>query len=625
MRITSKFILILLAACAFVFQNLQSTTLAVEEYEEELFDPSNRSAVYIREVEIVGNNLVDANFIREQIIQKDGEMFDRGGIASDLRNIYNTGFFTQKMRAVPVQLPDGSLKLRIVVEENPPITGFSIDGNSVVSTGEIMRILNPLKGKPQNILALDEAREQIQELYATKGYILARIVGISDDPDGFVNITIDEGVIEDVIVEGIGKTKDFIIRRNILLAPGTVYNENVTRADIMKLMGLQAFQDVRRDIEMNPQTGQYNVIITLEEQRTGRLSLGVGLDSSSGFFGSVGFGENNFRGLGQKLNLNIMAGTGVMMSDDSVLSRPNLQAELSFYEPYFRNPYDALAVRGFARNFGSHQVLLAIEERFGADVTLFRRFQNYRNLTGSLALGAEHVSLREGDFGKISNLYAAHGIDPSVREEQLTGGLFVKLTPGLTYDTRDTALNTRRGVLANVSLEEALSINTPRSYGKLSGGIRKFVPAGRKSTLVVSARGGGRLHGTMPEFAGFSLGGPYSVRGFNVAEVGTGSGFMMGSAEFRTPIPFVDRMTTNTFLQNIRLAAFLDAGKVFAPKSLADEIYNRPGQAITAGVGLRVFIPGLGPVNLDYGFPLTNTKGSRSTGFFTFGMGEMMQ
>ena len=42
------------------------------------------------------------------------------------------------------------------------------------------------------------------------------------------------------------------------------------------------------------------------------------------------------------------------------------------------------------------------------------------------------------------------------------------------------------------------------------------------------------------------------------------------------------------------------------------------------GVGLRVFIPGLGPINLDYGIPLTNTAGAdRKNGFFTFGMGEM--
>ena len=139
----------------------------------------------------------------------------------------------------------------------------------------------------------------------------------------------------------------------------------------------------------------------------------------------------------------------------------------------------------------------------------------------------------------------------------------------------------------------------------------------------MAARGGGKLHGDMPEFAAFALGGPYSIRGFNISEVGTGNGFMMGTAEFRTPIPFMDRLTTNTFLNNVRLAAFVDAGTIFGD-SLTNKLYDRPGYAITAGVGLRVFIPGLGPINLDYAIPFTNTGGKdRSNGFFTFGMGEM--
>ena len=58
--------------------------------------------------------------------------------------------------------------------------------------------------------------------------------------------------------------------------------------------------------------------------------MGVGIDSASGFFGSVGFGENNFRGLGQKLNLNLLAGTGILMHDSSIVEKANFQGELSF-------------------------------------------------------------------------------------------------------------------------------------------------------------------------------------------------------------------------------------------------------------------------------------------------------
>ena len=593
-----------------------------QETQEARTDTSDVEAVYIKQVEVYGNNLIETSYIKEQMTSKEGYIYDRKNISQDLNKIYKTGYFTQNIRAVPLRSEDGGIRLRIVVEENPAIKGFTIEGNNAVATNEIMNILSQYEGQPQNILSINVAIEQIQEMYSLKGYILARVTSVQDDPDGIVNIKIDEGVIEDIVVEGNYKTRDFIVKRNILLQPGTVYNENIMRDDILRLMGTQAFKDVKRDIEMNPNTGKYNVVISLDEQRTGKISLGVGVDSISGFFGSVGFSENNFRGLGQKLSLNFMAGTGILMNDSSIINRPNLQAELSFIEPHFKSENQSLGFRAFVRNFGSYQVPLSIEKRYGADVTLTRRFKAFKNLTGSISFGGESVDMEEGDEWKARQVFASRGIDYSRRAEQLDGGVYAKITPALTYDTRDTIVNTRRGVLARLSLEESIGFGTD-SFGKLHGVLKKFIPVGRKSTLVIAARGGGKLHGDMPEFAAYALGGPYSVRGFNISEVGTGTGFMMGTAEFRTPIPFMDRLTTNTFLNNIRVAVFMDAGKLFG-QTLTNELYDRPGYAITAGVGLRVFIPGLGPINLDYGIPFTNTGGKdRSNGFFTFGMGEM--
>ncbi len=593
-----------------------------QETQEAATDTSDVEAVYIKQVEVYGNNLIETSYIKEQMTSKEGYIYDRKNISQDLNKIYKTGYFTQNIRAVPLRSEDGGIRLRIVVEENPAIKGFTIEGNNAVATNEIMNILSQYEGQPQNILSINVAIEQIQEMYSLKGYILARVTSVQDDPDGIVNIKIDEGVIEDIVVEGNYKTRDFIVKRNILLQPGTVYNENIMRDDILRLMGTQAFKDVKRDIEMNPNTGKYNVVISLDEQRTGKISLGVGVDSISGFFGSVGFSENNFRGLGQKLSLNFMAGTGILMNDSSIINRPNLQAELSFIEPHFKSENQSLGFRAFVRNFGSYQVPLSIEKRYGADVTLTRRFKAFKNLTGSISFGGESVDMEEGDEWKARQVFASRGIDYSRRAEQLDGGVYAKITPALTYDTRDTIVNTRRGVLARLSLEESIGFGTD-SFGKLHGVLKKFIPVGRKSTLVIAARGGGKLHGDMPEFAAYALGGPYSVRGFNISEVGTGTGFMMGTAEFRTPIPFMDRLTTNTFLNNVRVAVFMDAGKLFG-QTLTNELYDRPGYAITAGVGLRVFIPGLGPINLDYGIPFTNTGGKdRSNGFFTFGMGEM--
>ena len=589
---------------------------------EHTYINDDKDIVYIREVEIYGNNLLDVNYIKEQIRSKEGTQYNRQDVSDDLRSLYATGYFTQNLRALPIKIDDNNVKLRIVLEENPPVEGFGIVGNKSISNNEIMNILDRYKGLPQNILSINNAINEIQELYSSRGYILARVSKVVDDPDGYINLLIDEGVIGDIIVEGNNKTKDFIVKRNIFLQPGSVYNENTMRSDILRLMGTQAFKDVQRELKQDERTGLYDVYISLEEQRTGKISLGVGIDSASGFFGSVGFGENNFRGLGQKLNLNLLAGTGILMNDSSVVNKANFQGELSFLEPMFKRENQSLAIRGFGRYYGSYQVPLAIEKRFGAEATIARKFITYKNLSGSIGFGVENVDLSEGDVDAIRRKYAVSGINWIQRDKELDGGFFIKITPALTFDTRDSAVNARRGLLARVTFEENLGISGS-TFGKLHGMIRKFVPVGKKSSVVVTARAGGKIHGNIPEFANFALGGPYTIRGFNISEVGVGDGYMMGSAEYRVPIPFIDRLTSNTFLNNLRLAAFVDAGTLFN-RSIGSRVYDRPGYAIAAGVGLRVFIPGLGPINLDYGIPLTNTYSvDRKSGFFTFGMGEM--
>lgn len=69
---------------------------------------------------------------------------------------------------------------------------------------------------------------------------------------------------------------------------------------------------------------------------------------------------------------------------------------------------------------------------------------------------------------------------------------------------------------------------------------------------------------------------------------------------------------------------WLDAGKVFN-ETISDKIYDRPMYAVSAGVGLKVFIPGMGPLSIDYGIPLTRTgRNSSSSGYFSFGVGDLM-
>lgn len=591
---------------------------------------AQKSAKTLKDVEIHGLNVISPEMIKDKIHLKAGDSYNKDTVQSDLRNIYETGYFTEKMRAIPVNNPDGTVTLKIILEENAPVTDFTIEGNTVVSTEEILTPLLDMKGKPQNIAQLNGAISKIQEIYTSKGYILARVSSVSDDPDGTVNIDIKEGTINSIAISGNEKTKDFVIERNVLVEPGMVYNENQIKEDLVRLYGTQAFKDVTREIEPCPEDPDtYDITINVQEQRTASISVGGGLDSVTGVFGSLGIADNNFRGRNQRVSLNGLVGSGVILNDASIQRRMNMQFELSFFEPHFLNADTSLMSKLFYRDFGSYQVPLAIERRFGGEATVAHRFKNNKHLTSTFSLGVENIDLREGDFDKIAGLYSRYNVPISERAKQLEGGLFMSLSPALIYDTREGGVVTRKGTLASLRFSEDIGVlDFDKTHGKLQGSIKQYIPVGKKSSLSFMAKGGGKIHGdNMPDVMAYRLGGPYTIRGFKMSGVGTGDAFIMGSAEFATPIPFLDRTRLARkvkFLDNVRLTAWMDAGKIFNP-TLADTLYDRPGYAVTAGVGLKLYIPGMGPLSIDYGIPLTNPgENGNKNGYFTFGVGDLV-
>lgn len=578
----------------------------------------------LKSIEIYGNNIIDTAQILQQMTIQPGDIYNRDAVRQNLQAIYGMGYFTNKMTATPVNNSDGTVTLKITVQENRPITDFMIEGNTVVSTDEILEYLLPMKGKPQNIGELNEAIANIQDCYISKGYILARIESLTDDPDGTVNINIKEGTINRIYIAGNEKTKDYVIERNILTEPGTIYNENVLKEDLVRLYATQAFKDVTREIEPTDDPDVYDITINVEEQRTATISVGGGLDSATGVFGSVGIADNNFLGRGERVSLNGLAGTGVILNDSSIMRRMNIQAELSYFKPYFYNADTSLMSKIFFRDFGSYQIPLAIERRIGAEATVAHRMKFNRHVSSTFSLGVEHIDVSEGDKNKITDLFNQYNIPISERAKQLEGGLFLSLSPGIMYDTRDGGAVTRKGTMASLRFDEEFGLNGfDKTHGKLTGMVKQYIPVAKKSSLSFTAKGGGKIHGNMPEVMAYRLGGPYTIRGFKMSGVGTGDAFIMGSAEFATPIPFMDR-TRIQFLNNLRFTVWADAGKVFN-QQITDKIYDRPGYAVAAGIGLKLYIPGMGPLSIDYGFPLTNPgRNGSKNGYFTFGVGDIM-
>ena len=587
--------------------------------------PIEKEKKIIKDIEFYGLNSITQQEIMEKMKMKKGEEYSRDLMQTDLKAIYELGYFTERMKAIPTTNDDGTVSVKIVVEENIPVKDFTIEGNSVISTEDILATFDGMKGKPQNIAQLNVAISKIQELYNTKGYILARVDSVTDDPDGTINVSIKEGIIDKIMIEGNEKTKDYIIARNILTEPGMIYNENLIKEDLVRLYATQAFKDVTREIEPSEEIPDaYDITIKIQEQRTASISVGGGLDTVTGLFGSMGITENNFRGRCERLSLTGLVGTGVILNDSSVKDHMNIQAELSYFKPYFFNADTSLNNRLFFRDFGSYQVPLAVERRYGAEMTVAHKLKANKHATSTFSLGVENIDVKEGDYNGISSMYYKYNIPISERAKQLEGGLFLSLSPALLYDTRDSATVTRHGTMASLRFDENIGLNGfDKTNGKLTGMIKQYIPIAKKSSLSLTVKGGGAIHGDIPEVMAYRLGGPYTVRGFKMSGVGTGNAFIMGSAEFATPIPFLDR-TRIAFLNNLRFTVWADAGKVF-DGTVSNTLYDRPEYAVSAGVGLKVFIPGMGPLSIDYGIPLTNpgNNGSKN-GYFTFGVGDMM-
>ena len=605
----------------------ETSTQATEIHKEANPEQAvNKEQKIIIDIELYGVNALDPKDIIDKMTLQKGSAYSRDIVQTDLKAIYQLGYFSENMKAIPVNNPDGTVTLKIILEENLPVKDFTVEGNTVVSTEEILDCLLPMKGKPQNVAQINQAIYDIQDVYSSKGYILARVESVTDDPDGTINIAIKEGTINKIMIEGNEKTKDYVIERNVLTEPGMIYNENLIKEDLVRLYASQAFKDVTREIEPTEEDpDSYDVTIKVEEQRTASVSVGGGIDTVTGVFGSLGIADNNFMGRNQRLALNGLVGTGVILNDSSVKDHMNIQAELSFYEPYFINADNSLMSKVFFRDFGSYQVPLAIEQRIGAEVTVAHRIKSNKHANATFSLGVENINVKEGDFNKIASLYNKYNIPISERAKQLEGGLFMSLSPALIYDTRDSATVTRHGTLASIRFDEEIGLDGfDKTHGKLTGMVKQYIPIGKKSSLSFTAKAGGKIHGdNMPEVMAYRLGGPYTIRGFKMSGVGTGNAFVMGSAEFATPIPFVDR-TRIKFLNNIRFTMFVDAGKVF-DGNVSDILYDRPMYAVSAGVGLKLYIPGMGPLSIDYGIPLTNPgRNGSENGYFTFGVGDLL-
>ena len=154
-------------------------------------------------------------------------------------------------------------------------------------------------GKTLNLNTLQLRMQELQKWYADQGYSLARVTGPSRvSPDGELVLSVRQGIVKGVEVQFlnkelsstndkgqpiVGKTKRWVITREISMKPGEIFNRRNLEDDIKRLYGTGLFSDVKVTLRPEPaDPGKITIVLGIVEQSTGSLSGGLGYSQKIG-------------------------------------------------------------------------------------------------------------------------------------------------------------------------------------------------------------------------------------------------------------------------------------------------------------------------------------------------------
>ena len=589
--------------------------------------------VLVAEIVVSGVDGDLRNRVFDVISTQAGRTTTRTRLQEDIDAIFATGFFSN-VRATPEDTPLG-VRVTFDVTPNPVLRQVNINANpgtdipSVVPQEVIDEIFGDQYG---NILNLRRFQVSIQDLntwYQENGYILAQVVDAPDVSDeGTVTLVIPEGVIEGIDIVYLnrdgqdteedgtpvkGRTREFIVTRQLSLQPGDIFNRDTVQADLQRVFGLGIFQDV--NVTLNPGTDPTKVVVVLnvQEQNTGSIAAGGGISSASGLFGSLSYQETNFGGNNQTLRTEVQLGTRDFLFDVS-FSDPWIGGDpkrTSYTTNGFRRRSISLVYDGdedpIRLDNGDRPRVL----RTGAGIRFSRPLGENPlkpDWLASLGIQYQRVSIRDAD-----NELTARDEDGQRLAFHNTGidDLFM-LQFGIVSDRRNNPTQPTTGSVTRFSIEQSIPV-TSVLMSRLRGSYTFFVPVKftdfteGPQALAFQIEGGATF-GDLPPYEAFILGGLESVRGFAEGDVGSGRYFLEGTVEYRFP---VSRLLGGVlFLDG---ATNLGSGNAVIGNPSGRR--GLPGSGASAGIGVRVNTP-LGPIRIDYGF---NTDGGSRV---HFGIGE---
>ena len=501
----------------------------------------------------------------------------------------------------------GPMIITIVISEGPQyhVRNLTITGYQHTTEPKVRTLLKMKEGSVYSPKQLRDDAKAVADAYGSGGYV-DLVITPEGTPAGTglidVHYTIEESVrsfVNRVNIQGNTRTKDKVIRREVLVAPGDVFN--TVRVDTTKkrLENLGYFAKVETYPEDTDIPGRKDLTILVQEKRTGSLSFGGGFSTVDKLVGFVELTQGNFdlfnwpsfTGGGEKFRLRLQYGT----------ERKDFL--LTITEPYFLDRRLALTGQAFY-NEANYLSADYDQRNYGFSLDLRKPINAY--MYGTLGYTLQNVEI--------------FNVASSSPEFILTqSGTFTesKVFSSLVLDTRDNPLLSRRGqrITFSPAIAGGFLGGDTQIYGlDLEGSQYFHLP---KDTILllngeiatVSQWGSGS---EVPIFERLFLGGSNNLRGFPFREVGPQQngepvgGQSMARATLEWTFPIIEKA---------RGALFYDTGFV----NTSEWSFGFNHMASDVGVGLRLDLP-IGPLRLDYGYPVMR-DGYNGGGHFNFNVG----
>ncbi|MFQ5457095.1 MAG: outer membrane protein assembly factor, partial [Myxococcota bacterium] len=273
---------------------------------------------------------------------------------------------------------------------------------------------------------------------------------------------------EDIDIVGNTKTRDSVIRRQVVVTEGGLYNDSAVKVSKNRVKATGFFEDVTVNTRVGSTSDQLDLTVGVKERPTGSFSFGAGFSSVDQFIFAVQVQQQNLFGRGQQLA--VSADLGGRRSDVNV----------RWADPYFRGTNWATSVSAFAdrRDFND----FTRNARGGSLSVGYPIFDNTR-----LFLGYNFEDLEVSELGFDATALL-------IREDLRGGAKTGAFTPTIIRDTRDDRIDPTRGSLFSLGLEAAGGGISDNTFTKVEGRATWWFPFRLlpwDSTIAVNVRAGG--------------------------------------------------------------------------------------------------------------------------------------